>query len=69
MANTIFDDGLRVFLEFVPEDLIDDAIVQWYAECDGAGLAGHIEESDYYDLLRPALVKRGIIDDSTGDET
>lgn len=65
----LFDEGLNVFLKYVPEEDIDDALVQWYAECDAEyGHTLDVTKSDYYDLIRPALVVKGFIDDSTGDE-
>lgn len=65
----MFDEGLNIFLKYVPEEEIDEVLVRWYAECDAEGMADNISErSDYYDLLRPALVAKGMIDDSTGDE-
>jgi len=65
----LFDDALRVFLTYVPEDEIDEVLFDWYAQCCAEyGEALHIKKSDYYDLLRPVLVKRGFVDDATGNE-
>jgi len=65
----MFDDALKVFLKYVPEEEIDVVLFDWYAQC--CAEYGHtlkVEQSDYYDLLRPVLVEKGFIDDSTGDE-
>lgn len=63
----LFDDGLKVFLKYVPEDEIDSVLFDWYAQC--CAEYGHYfkpDQSDYYDLLRPVLVQKGFIDDATG---
>lgn len=65
----LFDEALKVFLPHVPEDKIDEVLFDWYAQCCAEyGYTLKVEQSDYYDLLRPVLVEKGMIDDDTGDE-
>lgn len=65
----MFDEVLNIFLPYVTEDDIDKCLLWWYRLADEHGFADNLDErSGYYDMLRPVLVKAGVIDDDTGDE-
>ncbi len=49
-------------MKYVPETEIDDALMAWY-DVVREGDWDTVDESDYFDMLRPALVKAGEIDD------
>jgi hypothetical protein len=61
-GTEVFDGALNVFLKYVPEDEIDSALIAWY-DVVREGDWDTVSESDYYDMLRPALVKAGEIED------
>jgi hypothetical protein len=61
-GTEIFDAGLNIFLKYVPEEAIDSVLLHWY-DVVTAQDWDTVEESDYYDMLRPVLVANGELDD------
>lgn len=61
-GTEVFDGALNIFLRYVPEEDIDAALVAWY-DVVREGDWDTVAESDYYDMLRPALAATGEIND------
>lgn len=61
-GTELFDGALNIFLKYVPEEDIDTVLMAWYDVVTDADW-DTVDESDYYDMLRPALVKAGEVDD------
>lgn len=61
-GTDVFDGALNIFLKYVPEEEIDTVLMAWYDVVRDMDW-DTVNESDYYDMLEPALRASGEIDE------